>query len=259
MYVRGLDAVLWAVGFCAHIVLLAVLVFRGRARRFPVFTALIGANVIRTIVLYCILRYGGKNAYFYAYWTLAILDVSLQLGIVHEMARHVFKPLGRWASDVRSRLLWLVSASLLVAASLTWLGTPQSTDWREAFVVQGGFFSATLMSQLFVGMIALSTIAGLPVKDHTARISQGLGVYSLVCILIEVIDTVLGSKTGPSIRLTLTHLRMGVYLCCVTFWTVMLWREEPKTRTLPDGARRQLSLLHLSTSYDLKRIKGRKC
>jgi hypothetical protein len=258
MSVRGLDALLWALGFLAHIILLSILLCRHRARRFPAFTILIGANVVRTIVLYCTLRYGSRDAYFYTYWTLAILDVSLQLGVVREMASHVFKPLGRWASDVRKRLLWLVSASLLIAALLTWLGTPRTSDWREALVIQGGFFSATLMSELFVGMIALSVIAGLPVKDHTARISQGLGVYSLACILIEAIDTVLGSGADASIRIILTHVRMAVYLCCVAFWIIMLWREEPRARTLPDAARRQLSLLQLAASYDLKRIKGRK-
>ena len=55
----------------------------------------------------------------------------------------------------------------------------------QVVVIKGNFFSSVAMSELFVGMIALSVKSGLPWKTHVARISQGLGVYSIVDLVIE--------------------------------------------------------------------------
>ena len=79
MRLTGLDLLFWAAGFVANLGLLFVLWYRRRARVFPFLTALITLNVGRTIVLYLVLRYAAKNSYFYTYWSLIVLDTTLQL------------------------------------------------------------------------------------------------------------------------------------------------------------------------------------
>jgi len=248
MHLAGLDALVWAIGLIAHIVLLYVLLKRHRAGRFPAFTILIAANVIRTIALYLTFRLGSRFAYFYAYWALAIGDVVLQLLVVREMAAKVFRPLGKWATDVKCGLLWLICGSIAIAVGLTWLGPVHGSDWREMFVNRGSFFTAILMSELFVGMVALSVTVGLPWKSHTTRIAHGLGIYSVVCLLIETTKTSFATPDPQTVAL-LTHLRMGIYLLCVTYWIVMLWWEEPATKPLPNEVRERL--YRLQSHYHL--------
>ena len=124
MHLTGMDLLLWSVGFLENLALLVVLVYRRRAERFPFFTALITLNVIRTIVLYLVLRYSTKDGYFYSYWSLTVLDTVLQLFVVYEVASRVFRPLDVWAHDVRNSFVWLLGLSLSVAFVLTWLASP---------------------------------------------------------------------------------------------------------------------------------------
>src|ERR1700677_1342613 len=121
MHLTGLDFFFWAVSFLGNLGLLFVLWHRRRAKSFPLFTALITLNVVRTIVLYFVLKLGTKENYFYTYWSLALLDTALQLGVVYEIASRVFRPVGVWARDVRDSFIWMVGLSVIVALGLSWL------------------------------------------------------------------------------------------------------------------------------------------
>ena len=95
MHLTGLDLLFWAAGFVENLGLLFVLWYRRRASAFPFFTTLATLIVVKTIALYFVNLYGTKNAYAYTYWTLAILDMTLQLCVVYEIASLVFRPLER--------------------------------------------------------------------------------------------------------------------------------------------------------------------
>ena len=62
MPVNRLEFLFWAVGFSGNLGLLAVLLLKRRLRPFPLFTTLIAASILRTILLYFVLRYGSERA-----------------------------------------------------------------------------------------------------------------------------------------------------------------------------------------------------
>jgi hypothetical protein len=256
MHLTGLALLFWTVGLAGHLLLLLVLFVRRRAGQFPLFTTLIAMNVVRTAILWEVERHAGKVAYFYTYWTLGTIDMALQLGVVYELATHVFRPLGRWAPDVRQSVLWLVSGSVAVAALLTVIPQPETRFWVRALVIRGNFFSSVLMSELFLGMIVLAVTVHLPWKTHVARIAQALGTYSVICILTEAGHSTFG--TGSKIFSTLSQIRMIVYLLCLGYWIVMLWRDAPAPLELPEEMRRQLYLLQRRVEYDLQRLRALK-
>ncbi len=258
MHLMGPDLLFWAAGFGAHLTLLCVLLIRQRFRVFPMFTALIFADIGRTIVLYFVEHHGNRTIYFYTFWSLGILDTLLQLAVVYEMYSHTFRPLGVWARDLRSRFISVVTVTIAVASGLTWLAAPHARLWIEVAVIKCNFFSSVCFSGLFVGMIVLSVNAGLPWKSHVARISQGLGVYSLIDVLIETGHSYFGVGHTTEMYTSLSHFRMGAYLNCVAYWIVMLWRNEPEPRKLPESMRTHLIHLQNVVDSDLKRIRVRK-
>ncbi len=208
MPLTNLDLLLWVAGFLGHLALLLILLLRRRARMFPVFTTLIVLNVTRTVVLFLINRGGTKAAYFYTFWSLAFADVALQFGVVYELASKVFRPLGEWASDIRTRLAVWVACSLGFALLLTWIPHPQSRFWMQVVLLKGSFFSAALMSELFVGMMALSSIAGLSWSSHVAKIAKGLALYSVATLVFETANTSFGLTGNDRIYGQLSRLRM---------------------------------------------------
>jgi hypothetical protein len=243
MPLTNLDLLLWVAGFLGHLALLLILLLRKRARMFPVFTTLIVLNVTRTIVLFLINREGTKAMYFYTFWSVAFADVALQFGVVYELASKVFRPLGEWASDIRTRLAVWVVCSIGIALLLTWIPHPQSRFWIQVILLKGSFFSAALMSELFVGMMALSSIAGLSWSSHVAKIAKGLALYSVATLVFETANTSLGLTGNDRIYGQLSRLRMVLYLCCVMYWIVSLWRNAPPARSMPELVRQQVSVI----------------
>jgi hypothetical protein len=261
MHLSHLDSFFWLSGLAGHVTLLFILLYRGRMRNFPLFTGLIAANVLKTTTLYLIYpraQTGYSYAYFYTYWGFGVLDVLLQLAVAYEVASHVFRPVGVWASDLHRNLAWLIVFSLCVAASLAWLSSPRTYRWREAVVIRGSLFSAALLAELFVGMTALSVTAGLPWKTHGARIAQGLGIYSVFCIVVEAGDSYFGMANGTTASMILTEARMALYLLCLSYWIITLYRRQPQQERLPDEIEAYLVLLRGQTAASRETLRGRR-
>jgi len=256
MHLTGMDLLFWAAGLIAHVLLLLVLLVRHRAATFRFFTLLIADNVIRTVVLYFVVRLGSKHAYLIAYLSLGSVDLILQLCVVGEMASQVFRPLGNWAPDARVRLTWIVLASVAIGAGLTWLSAiPPGRTLLSTILIRGNFFSAVLMTELFAGMVALSVTVRLPWRTHATRIMQGLGFYSFVCILIEAGHSYLGLDHNVRISVDLTYFRMITYLICAGYWIVMLWLDAPAPKTLPKEMEQQLLALQRQVEAYLQRLR----
>jgi hypothetical protein len=258
MHLTGLDFFFWAVSFLGNLGLLFVLWHRRLAQRFPFFTALALLSVIRTIVLYFVFDYGSKQNYFETYWSLAVIDTMLQLGIVYEIASLVFRPVGVWAHDVRGSFLWMVMLSVTIALGLSWLASPPARTWEQSFVTKGTLFAAALISELFVLMMALSISARLPWRTHVAKIAQGLGAYSLVSMLIETGHSYFGVGREVRAFVFLSHIRIAAYIICLAYWSVMLWRKEERSREMTQEMRVRLFTLQRRVAYDLQELRSRK-
>jgi hypothetical protein len=258
LHLTGLDLLFWAAGFVENLGLLFVLWYRRRAEAFPFFTALVTLVVIKTLTLYFVNLYGTKKDYAYVYWTLAILDMALQLCVVYEVAALVFRPLNVWAEDIRSSFVWLISLSLLVALGLTWLGSVPSQTWMQALTTKSNLFASTLLSELFVAMMALSIKVRLPWKTHVAKIAQGLGAYSLISMLIDAGRSYFGVGRERPAFVAISHVRMAAYLGCVTYWIASLWPDELPSRKMTAEMRERLFTLQAQVTYHLQELRSRK-
>jgi hypothetical protein len=255
MQLSGFDRFLWAATFCGHILTLFALIVRGRARSFPAFTSFIAENICTTAALYVVFNHFSFTAYFDWYCSLGIVDEILQLFVFYELAVRVFCPTGVWARDVRRTFIGVVCASAVVALLLTWLAHPAAGRPMETFILRSNFFSAALVSELLVGMLLLSATAGLPWKTHVARIAQGLGAYSLVCVATDIVVNYVTLSRHVRLYKQLSYLQILTYLTCEVFWVVMLWREAPAPRELPESMRIQIYTLQKQFEKDLIRVR----
>lgn len=256
MHVSAFDCFLWATGFAGQIAVLAVLFIRGRAKLFPIFTSLIAFSFAGSAGLYFVYKHLGHRTYYYDYWLVGLIDMLIQLAVVYEIASHVFAPLGRWAPDVRNSFVRLVGAAVLVAICLMALASPVRSTFVETVIARGTFFSSALTTELFVGLVALSAVAGLPWRTHVARIAQGQGAFSLVSVILDTTSTWLGWAHQANTIHTLAQVRILTYLLALGYWTVTLWQDAPETREMPDSMRMQIFHLQRQLEYDLGRIRG---
>jgi hypothetical protein len=238
-----LDQLLWAATFGEDLILVFVLLYRRRMRRFPVFTALISLDIVRTIALFAIDHFGAKAVYFYTYWSFALVDVALQLGVLYRVTSHVFQPTGSWAKGTIKGLIALVAASLTIATFLTWIPKPPAVVPLQVFLLKGNFFSALLLCELSVGIFALSVRAGLSWTTHVARIMQGFIAYLFCTLALETARTYFGVSRGSRAYDDLSHVRICVYLLCMGYWIVTLWRNAPAPRRLTSVMHQQVSAI----------------
>jgi hypothetical protein len=173
MTLMKLDLFFWAAGLLGHLLLLGILFLRHHAKTFPLFTSLVASNIAQTAILYAVHRFGIATDYFRVYWSFAIFEVALQLGVFYEIASIIFRPLGVWAPDVRRRLCLLVLGSFTLAGVFAWLASPPTERVVQSVFVKGNLFAAVLMSELFVVTASVSTRVGLPWKSHVLQLAQG--------------------------------------------------------------------------------------
>lgn len=256
MHLTGTILLFWAAGLSVHILLLFVLIARHRATMFPFFSVWMATMIVSSLVLYQIALHGSKHSYFVGYFAFAIVDLVLQLSVTYELAAHVFRPTGTWATDVRKGFFILVLASVVFALGLACLPSPPEKTILGTLLDRGNLFSSALQCELLVGMIAFSSTAGLPWKTHVARIAQGLGFYSFIGLLTEAGHNIFTRNTAP--YQALTYMRMSTYLLCAFYWVVMLWLAAPAPQELPAEARRQLFTLQTRVAYDLRKLRALK-
>jgi hypothetical protein len=236
MQLNALDVVFWFLTFAEHIGLLYILL---RIRQFPVFTALIALDVVRTITLFLLRSHGPKGSYFYTYWALAVADVGLQLGIIYELASRIFRPTGAWIRRTkRDTGIW-ACISIVVAFVLSQVPRPSTEFWLQVVILKGSFFSAALMSELVVGMFVLSARAQLSWPAQTARVATGFAIYSLTTLGVETANTFFGLKDGNPMYVMLSHIRIAVYIGCAGYWIVSLLGEVRSDRQIPKHIGRQ--------------------
>jgi hypothetical protein len=238
-----------------HCILLAVLVVRRRVSSFPVFTAFISVNIVKTVILYFTFRLGSANQYFYTYWTLAILDLFLQLAVAYELARQVFRPLGAWAPDVRRGFAAILGVGLRIAVALTWLASPPTRTLRLGIVIRGNFFDSVIMSEIFFAMVVLSVTLGLPWRTHVARLAQGFGIYALFGIFSDAALSHFGSARGGATFQLVSQLEIDLYLLCLAYWIVTLTLKEPPPRQLPEQLHEQLRVLQTRAALMLRHLR----
>jgi hypothetical protein len=111
------------------------------------------------------------------------------------------------------------------------------------------------MTELFVGMVALSVTIRLPWRTHAARIAQGLGFYSFVWILIGAGQSYLGIDHNVRIYADLTHFRMLTYLICAGYWIITLCVDAPVPKALPKEMEQHLLVLQRQVEAYLQRLR----
>jgi hypothetical protein len=208
--------------------------------------------------MYFVVNHGSKRSYFVTYWSLAVIDTVMELGIVYEIASRVFRPVGVGAQDVRGSLMWMVDLSLTVALGLSWLARPPARTWAESIVTKGTLFASALITDLLVLTMALSISARLPWTTHVAKIAQGLDACSLVSLLIEARHSYFGVGREVHAFVFLSRICIAAYITCVAYWAVMLWRKEQPSRETTQEMRERLFTLQRRVEYDLQSLPSRK-
>ncbi|HEV2646988.1 MAG TPA: hypothetical protein VGU46_11540 [Acidobacteriaceae bacterium] len=248
-------AIMWANPICGALIFL-VLFMRRRASSFPIFTAWVATDTVITAVIPYVFYHCQNLTYRYTYRTLNILDAAFQLLVVYEICTHVFRPTGTWAPDVRRHLAAIAAGSTALALAFAALAHPEFPLPIQRLVWRIDLFSSSLICQMLVGMLVLSSIAGLPWKAHASRIAQVFGLSSFVALLVNIVTSGVNSVWLKHIFGPLMRGETTFGVGCELFLIVMLWQDAPAPQDLPQHLRNQIYTLQRQVENDLTRIRS---
>ncbi len=169
-----LASALWAAGFFGHAALLFVLIVRKRWHRFPVFTSLVATDLTRTFVLYFLFRQNLHTPFAVVYWLAVAVDFVLQLALIFEIARIVFRPTSLWVQGSRSSLLWWGGLGTIAALVLCFTVKPPAPTSLYAWGIRSNLFASLLICELFLTIMIASSRLGLQWRNHVMGLGQGL-------------------------------------------------------------------------------------
>lgn len=241
MNLSALDYVLWVSNFLGEAVLFSILIYRCRWKEFPVFTALIGYEAAILAALYLIYLYCSQVWYARIYWTYALLDFLLQLGVIWEIARIVMRPTGTWIRDAKKQFILWGAAGILFAAALPFLVSPPATTLLGRLQMRGNLFTALVVCELIAVVTRTSKSLGLGWRNHVMALGNGWTVWAVVAILVDGLHSYFGAERYFG---QLEHLRMFAYLAVLGYWMVQFWLEEPARQPISPELRAYIEDLH---------------
>lgn len=254
MSFSGLDKFFWLAGFLSSILLLIVLVIRGRWKTFPVFTTYIGSQILFSATMYGIYRNGTHAMYARIYWSGAAIDFALQLCLLFEIARNVLKPTGTWVQEARVFFVVLAVAGFALAAMLTSFARPDSPSRLAIWEFRGNLFTSLLTCELYLALLITSNFLGLVWRNHTMGLGLGLSSWAFITVSVNI-SHLAGSYSYAK---ALDHVKVITYTFVLLYWIYTFWRDEPQRRELPPGMKKYLLAVHQSVRYDPAVVLSRK-
>jgi hypothetical protein len=252
---RDYLVILCADPICGALIFL-VLFMRRRAAAFPIFTAWVATDTVITASIPYVYYHCQNLTYRYTYRALNVVDAVFQLLVVYEICMHVFRPTGAWAPDVRKPLTGIAGGSATLSLVFAVLAHPAFPLSVQRLVWRIDLFCSSLICEMFVGMLVLSSVAGLPWKTHAARIAQVFGVSSFVSMLINIVTSGVNYAWLKHIFGPLMRGQTTFGVGCEVLLIVLLWRNAPAPQELPRRLQNHICALQQQIENDLIRIRS---
>ena len=236
-----IDKLVWAASSLLNLTLLLVLILRRRVRSVPWFTALIAFGSLRTLVLLLTLwQFGFHHAYFLVYWCAAGLDLLLQMGVVLEVAKTVFRRSSGWVPGARRRFLLYSAFAPVTALLLALLMRPAAENALDAWDARANVFMTVWICVECRALMTVSKQFGLGWKARVTRFTWGLVVWSVASFLTDTLHSYWRTiDQFGKIENTIAF----IYQLVIVYWMWVFWQPEPERVTIPEKAKADLNQL----------------
>lgn len=237
---------LWAAGVFLNAALLFVLLCKRRYRIVPWFTAWMGTELAYNLALFLGYRYGSKHLYALIYWSSDFIDVTLQIAVVVEIARSVFRRSGRWVEGAKGQLVGMSLIAPVVAFVMAWFMTPAAETRLDAIEARASLFTTILICLLFTAVILASQQLGVAWRSHVMRESYGFVFWTLVAFVTDTLHAywrTLGHFT------LLENVRIACFQISLIYWSIVFWRPEPERPVMPQSVKNDLENLASRIEY----------
>lgn len=221
-----------SIGIAAGLILqawLCIVIFRkGLARFYPIFFLYLLLNLAEDPLSWC-LNPGG-DAYRHYYYAVTILDYVLQLLILFEIGRNVFRPSRR---SIPVPIVPVATVALLlcaiVAASFSRPAQLIGAEQLVRISLQITFALAILKILLFAALAGFAQVLGIGWKNHVLQLATGLAFYAGISLLVQISSSHVPTSDRQIYIAHLSRLmqiQSAAYNLTLIFWIWAFSRNE---------------------------------
>jgi hypothetical protein len=230
-------------------VLLGTLTWRKQYREFRAFYVYTGFQVAQAVAFYWILYLYSVHrvsymAYFYPYWSGAVVDALLCFWIVYSIFRDAFSGhpnLRRLGQLIFSVTLVVVLAATVIAAAVS----PGNERVRMmAAILLLARSVAIVRCGLLLLLFVTSSYLGLSWRSPVLGIALGLGIWSASDLMTQAVRLYVGVAAEPVI---LWSVALG-YSAAVVMWAVYFLPPQPVHDTAIDVCPRGIQTWNMALS-----------
>lgn len=228
MHFLTFDSIGMAVGLLLQAWLCVVIFRKGLARSYPIFLIYLLINLAEDpIGLFLNPR---SDFYRHYYYIVTILDYVLQLLILFEIGKNVFRPSRR---SLPVPIVPIATVGLLlsaiVAASFSHPVQAAGAEHLVQISLQVTFGLAILKLLLFGALAGFAQMLGIGWKNHVLQLATGLAFYAGVSLLIQISSSHVSTLDRASYIAHLSRLmqiQSAAYNLTLIFWIWAFSRNE---------------------------------
>lgn len=236
----SLENGLWALNIVVETALLLLLLNRRIWRILPVFCGYCAWSLCSDVGMLLVGHFH-RRGYMSAYLVSFAGDSALEVSVLIELAWSVLRPfrsfLPRWT------LAWIAFFAL-GAGVLIWQ-VPGIWDLDAMtpafrFLLHFSQTNAILRVLFFLLLAGSSQWLGIGWRDRELQVATGLGFYSFVSLVVEMIHTHM--KLGDS-YINLNLIVVASYTCSLLYWSFSFTQEEVQRQEFSPQMMRALTAL----------------
>lgn len=198
-----------------------IIFWRGLHRKFPIFFTYLLVQLANFAIVFPIYQVRNYQAFFYAYWTFAAINLVLGFLVIYEIFLDIFRPyhtlkdlgtvLFKWAG-----LVMLLVAGVVAAGTAPLLHSPLTqailTVERCVRVIQCG---------LVLFLIVFSRYLAISWRKVSCGIALGFGTFAFVELLVVALSSSRSVSYSAS-----SLVLLGTYTISILIWMVYVVMKQ---------------------------------
>jgi hypothetical protein len=204
---------LWFLPVPVLVCLVATMVRRKINTELPLFFAFVLFQLAELLLGALFYRMSYAH-YFYAYWTMAALEILIGFGVIYEVFTSIFRPFDGLSKLGAVLFRWAALVLVIFAVLMASNGTPIPGQRITSAIVNLDRSIQVMQCGLVLLTILCSSYLGLTWKHRIFGVAAGMGINAAVDMIAVTILANLGQEMATTVRLA----KMATYSLSALLW-----------------------------------------
>jgi hypothetical protein len=224
MHLNNYLNFLWFLSISLSVGIGTTMLLRRLYREFQFFFAYTIFHVVRSLLLFAVVRLVAKPyaTYFRVFWVSSIVEDALALAVIYEVLWHVFRDYEGIQGLVRLVFRWCAGLLVLLATISAATASQLEPNRIMSAVLSFDHGVAIVELGLLFLLFAFCAYFGLGWRHYVFGIAVGLALYTTIDLAVVLIRL----KLGPVANGTLTIVNSAGYNCALMIWIAYLLSRD---------------------------------